>query len=366
MLRRENAKPVPMTLITPAPGSPPPLGYPLHPAVDVAMASVQAPPGDLRPTARLAWAPPSFVRYRYSAGPSVYSTNLYATPTAPGSARVFLTDATYPMPEGGFVDVFDDVVEKKKKKKEDDDGAEKPKKLEAASRPSPPKLLLLQRSALMKVLSLMPWIRHWMQGTIFDGDGILLAGQAKRMASLEAANETKRWAQLYYMPASCDVFVTQLRKWLDREAGGGPQWAPGIAAAVGSSGAAASASSGAAPPAPGSREERKRVLDRKAQHVRLCTTCQRGEKQLRNARNLLVAVCCFALLGLAAVSGGWAFAAAPRGGESSSAVLSSRVAAASATGCSLAAALSAKIASWIHSGLLPNFGFRDYVHAHKD
>ena len=204
MLRRENAKPVPMTLITPAPGASPPQGYPLHPAVDVAMASVQSPPGDLRPTARLAWSPPSFVRYRYSAGPSVYSTNLYATPTTPGSARVFLADAAYPMPEGGIVDVFDGVVRKKVEGADGDENpgtkTKTPEKIEAASRPSPPKLLLLQRLVLMKVLSMFPFIRHWMQGTIFDGDGILLAGQAKRMASLEAADESKRWPQLYYMP----------------------------------------------------------------------------------------------------------------------------------------------------------------------
>ena len=206
------------------------------------MASVQSPPGDLRPTARVAWAPPAFVRYRYSAGALVFSTNLYATPTSPGTARVFLADASYPMPEGGLVDVFDGVVKKKEETKESDgDGADGGRtrgakrageELEAAARPSPPRLLLLQRLVLTKVLSWFPFIRHWMQGTIFDGDGILLAGQAKRMASLEAADAAKRWPQLYYMPASCDVFVTQLRIWLDREAGGGPAWAPGVAAAA--------------------------------------------------------------------------------------------------------------------------------------
>jgi len=354
-----------MTLITPAAGAPPPEGYPLHPAVDVAMASVQSPPGDLRPTARVAWAPPAFVRYRYSAGALVFSTNLYATPTSPGTARVFLADAAYPMPEGGLVDVFDGVVKKKEETKESDgDGADGGKtrgaksageKLEAAARPSPPRLLLLQRLVLTKVLSWFPFIRHWMQGTIFDGDGILLAGQAKRMASLEAADAAKRWPQLYYMPASCDVFVTQLRIWLDREAGGGPAWAPGVAAAAGSSGAAAPASAGAAPPAPGSAGERRKVLDRKAQHVRLCTVCQRGERQLRSARNFLVALAGAALLGLAAVVG-----------AGSSAALGSRAAAAAAGGCVLVAALSGKIASFVHAGLLPNFGFRDYVHAHKD
>ena len=193
MLKRENAKPVPMTLITPAPGAPPPDGYPLHPAVDVAMASVQAPPGDLRPTARLAFAAPSFVRYRYSAGPSVYSTNLYATPTTPGSARVFLADAAYPMPEGGLVNVFDGVV--KKETKAGGDGAEAneappAKKLEAASRPAPPRLLLLQRAVLMTALSWMPFIRHWMQGTIFDGDGILEPGHASPNAAPGPAHRT--------------------------------------------------------------------------------------------------------------------------------------------------------------------------------
>lgn len=359
MLKRENAKPVPMTLITPAPGAPPPEGYPAHPAVDVAMASVTAPPGDLRPTARLAWAAPSFVRYRYSAGPSVYSTNLYATPTTPGSARVFLADAAYPMPEGGLVDVFDGVVVKKETTTTTtNDAPAAPKKLEAAARPAPPKLLMLQRAVLMTLLSWMPFIRHWMQGTIFDGDGILLAGQAKRMASLEAADASKRWPQLYYMPASCDVFVTQLRRWLDREAGGGPQWAPGVAAAAGSSGASASAAAGAAPPAPGSREERKKVLDRRAQHVRLCTVCQKGEKQLRGARNLFVALAGAALLALAAVVGGVFSRAASGSGGGGSAV--------AAAACVLVAALAGKAASFIHSGLLPNFGFRDYVHAHKD
>ena len=366
-----------MTLVSPSPGAPPPAGYPLHPAVDVAMASVQSPPGDLRPTARLAWAPPSFVRYRYSAGALVFSTNLYATPTTPGSARVFLADAAYPMPEGGLVDVFDGVVKKKKDEEEakkarsgggdggGGDGGDggKTEKLEAASRPPPPKLLLLQRLVLMKVLSWFPFIRHWMQGTIFDGDGILLAGQAKRMASLEAADRSRRWPQLYYMPASCDVFVTQLRIWLDREAGGGPRWAPGVAAAVGSSGAAASASSGAAPPAPGSAEERKKVLDRKAQHVRLCTVCQKGEGQLRSARNFFVGLAGAALLGLAAVVG---IGAAGSSSSPAAAALSGRAAAVAAAGCLLVAAGAGKVASFIHSGLLPNFGFRDYVHAHKD
>ena len=338
------------------------------------MASVQAPPGDLRPTARLAWAAPSFVRYRYSAGPSVYSTNLYATPTTPGAARVFLADAAYPMPEGGLVDVFDGVVVKKKEEaKTGGDEGEAEKKLEAATRPSPPKLLMLQRAVLIKVLSWMPFIRHWMQGTIFDGDGILLAGQAKRMASLEKADSSKNWSRLYYMPASCDVFVTQLRRWLDREAGGGPAWAPGVAAAAaGSSGAsAASASSGAAaPPAPGSREERKKVLDRRAQHVRLCTVCQKGERQLRGARNFFVGLAGVALLALAAVVGAGSRALFGGGALSSSSSSGSAAAAtataAAAVGCLLVAALSGKIASFIHSGLLPNFGFRDYVHAHKD
>lgn len=383
MLRRENAKPVPMTLIQPAPGAPPPDGYPRHPAVDVAMASVQSPPGDLRPTARLAWAPPSFVRYRYSAGPAIYSTNLYATPTAPGTARVFLADAAYPMPEGGFVevdDVFAGVVEKEKETKgNDDDKSEqqhqkkKKKKLEVSSRPAPPKLVLLQRIVLMKVLSLFPYIRHWMQGTIFDGDGILLAGQAKRMASLESADRSKSWPQLYYMPASCDVFVTQLRKWLDREAGGGPAWAPGVEAAPGSSGAAASASSLTAGKAatPGSAEERKLVLDRKAQHVRLCTVCQRGEKQLEKARNFFVGLSFFALLGLATIAGGWLLfgggggGAAGNGGVGGGVLSTKRAVAVAAAGCTLVAAVSAKLASAVH-GMLPNFGFRDYVHAHKD
>lgn len=166
------------------------------------------------------------------------------------------------------------------------------------------------------------------------------------------------------MPASCDVFVTQLRKWLDREAGGGPRWAPGVESAPGSSGAAASAASEKA--TPGSAEERRLVLDRKAQHVRLCTVCQKGEKQLKKARDFLVGVSLFALLGLAAVVGGWLFggagAPAARGGIFST----NRAVAAAAAGCSLVAALSAKLAKGIHWGLLPNFGFRDYVHAHKN
>ena len=284
-----------------------------------------------------------------------------------------MADAAYPMPEGGFVDVFDGLVKKKTKattapgesgdaasgEKKDSNNNNNNDKLEAASRPSPPKLLLLQRIILMRVLSLFPWIRHWMQGTIFDGDGILLAGQAKRMASLEAADATKRWPQLYYMPASCDVFVTQLRKWLDREAGGGPQWAPGVEAAVGSSGAAPDAVTAASP---GSREERKKVLDRRAQHVRLCTVCQKGEKQLQKARNVFMAACLFALLGLTAVVGGLAF-----GGGAPKIATGNRGAAAGAAAVfSVVAALSAKAASVIHWGLLPNFGFRDYVHAHKD
>jgi hypothetical protein len=224
----------------------------------------------------------------------------------------------------------------------------------------------------MKVLSWFPWIRHWMQGTIFDGDGILLAGQAKRMASLEAADDSKRWPQLYFMPGSCDVFVTQLRKWLDKEAGGGPAWAPGVKAAKGSSGAAASASAGAAPPSPGSIEERKKVLDRKAQHVRLCTVCQKGEAQLRSTRNFFIGLVGLALLALAAVVGGAAAGSSSSYSSSSAAAAAASsssnraVAVAVASGCVFVAALSGKIAAFIHSGLLPNFGFRDYVHAHKD
>lgn len=125
---------------------------------------------------------------------------------------------------------------------------------------------------------------------------------------------------------------------------------------MGSSGAAASASSGAAPPAPGSVEERKKVLDRKAQHVRLCTVCQKGERELQSTRNFFVGLAGVALLALAAVVGG-----------GRAAWSSNRTAVvAAAVGCLLVAALSAKIASSIHSGLLPNFGFRDYVHAHKN
>ena len=169
------------------------------------------------------------------------------------------------------------------------------------------------------------------------------------------------------MPASCDVFVTQLRKWLDKEAGGGPQWAPGVEAAPGSSGAAASAAASEKAATPGSAEERKLVLDRKAQHVRLCTICQRGEKQLQKARNFFIALSFFALLGLATVVGGWLFGGVGGAARGGGGVLSSNSAAALASaGCALVAGLSAKLASNIHWGLLPNFGFRDYVHAHKD
>ncbi len=325
LLKRANAKPVPMVAIVEdeegktaasknpagtAPLPPPPPHAPgtPRPTLDFRIASVLAPVTDTRPLSRLSWWAPALVRYRYAAGATIFSTNLFCVPTSPGRSRVFLLDGAYPATP--------------------DPNSPPPLKPNARS-------LLLMRVARL-LFSLRPdFMGHAAQGDIFDGDGVFINAQMARLVSAGGA-----WRKLYYMPATCDAAVAGLRAWLDGPGGGGPAWATG-AWSGGLVASADVAAAVAAAPVP-----RSAMLDRAAQHVRLCAVCQVARGRLELARKVATAVGGSVLLAAAFAAG--------RGG------LTPRL--------GLVAGCAAAVAALAHRAAtrwLTKFGFVDYVHSTK-
>lgn len=302
MLDRAKAKPVPMARRPVDPTDP------RSPTLDFDIASVMAPVDVVETTSRLSFHAPTHVRYRYRfGGPRVASTNLYATPTTPGRARVFLADAGYTDP-----DWAPGVAPK-----------ELPK----------PKTTWSNRLKMFKLIlrfKLSPrFVAHWAQSFIFDSDGVLLHGQMERLAAAEKRGGS--WRN-YYMPSSCDRFVAAMRLWTEQVAGGGPAWVPG------------------ATPADTAPMPRSVALDRGAQHTALCPVCQKGQRQITTARNALMVATVGACVAAAAAAGRGAALAARNGPLPWLA----------------AAALAARLAAWTHYTLLPEFGFKDHVHADNE
>lgn len=302
-LDRAKAKPVPMRRREVDAADP------SSPTLDFDIASVMSPLDSIDPTSRLSFHAPTHVRYRYRfGGARIASTCLYATPTSPGRARVFLADAAYTDP-----DYVPGVA---------------PKEL-----PKPPisfgtKVKMIKLALRFKFSP--RFVAHWAQSFIFDSDGVLLHGQMRRLAASIARGVG--WRKAYYVPSSCDRFVGALRAWIDDVAGGGPQWVPG------------------ATPAPTAPLARAVALDRGAQHTALCPVCQKGERQITLFRDALIVACVGACVAAAAAAGRGAALAARNG----------------PLPWLVAAAAAARLAAWAHLTLLPEFGFKDHVHADND
>ena len=216
-----------------------------------------APPSDVSTISRLTFYAPTHVRYRYRqpGGAMVSSTCLYATPTAPGRARVFLCDAAYEDPAPAPAP----------------EGLQKPKTT----------LAMRWRFFLMilRFKLLPPFFTHFAQSFIFDSDGVLLFQQGGRLAA-----SLQTWTRAYYLVSS-DNFVASLRAWIDRVGGGGPTYAPG------------------APPPPPRPLSARVALDRDTQHTALCSLCQQGRAQVTRTRNALVGVAAAAALAAVIAAG---------------------------------------------------------------
>jgi phenylpropionate dioxygenase-like ring-hydroxylating dioxygenase large terminal subunit len=348
MLNRANAKPVPMIPIggeeeggeggggTGLPPPPPHAPGTPAPTLDFRIASVLAPPADTRPLSRLSWWAPTLVRYRYPAGPMVFSTNLFCVPTSPGRSRVFLLDGAYPNPAFGA-------------------GGGGGGAAGGGPAPAKPDLRTAALRYLMKaVFALRPaFLGHHNQGSIFDGDGVFLNRQMAALAQATAASAAaadggastalpSAWKKLYYMPATCDRAVAGMRAWLDGPGGGGPTWASGSWAGGRAPTPALAAAVSAAP------ISRAASLDRAAQHVKHCSICQAAQARLEAVRT--GAVVAGAALFLVA-----AFLAGRTGGPPPG-----RLVAALVGGAVAVAAVFRQTSRW-----LAPFGFMDYVHTTK-
>merc|ERR1712176_495740 len=85
-----------------------------------------------------------------------------------------------------------------------------------------------QKVAMVKFL---PHMRHTLNSNIFDGDGVFLTqqqnlvyeGNARPAAFGDRKNAT--WAKdIYYTPTSADAMILAMRRWMDNQGGGHPDW----------------------------------------------------------------------------------------------------------------------------------------------
>lgn len=245
---------------------------------------------------------------------------LYATPTKPGWSRVFVSMIS---PEG----------------------------LPLSTPPMAALPAFVQR--IIALLDKFPALQHALnRNAILDGDDLFLAAQQRALYAGPGDDHTS-WREKYFLPASTDVGVAALRRWIDvhgsrmpflpqrqqqqRQLGdGGP-----------------SSSAAAAPPAAAlpllSREE---TFDRLSQHTADCPHCSAA---LRNCERALWAC---AVLG-AAFAGACLFGAAAAAlklvAEPARAWAVSAASAAGAAACALLAK-----AVWSLRGL---FVYYDYQHA---
>ncbi|CAE8637155.1 unnamed protein product, partial [Polarella glacialis] len=135
---------------------------------------------------------PTRVVYEYLGDVSIL---LFATPTAPGAARVFLVNLL-PPPATAL-----------------------------------PLRAELQRRFRRLVFSLMTgtflgkYRAHMMDHTIFDGDGIFLAAQQHKLHQEDGRGQDGggSWRS-YFTPGPADALVIAMRRWYEGQGGGQPPW----------------------------------------------------------------------------------------------------------------------------------------------
>ena len=141
----------------------------------------------------------------------------------------------------------------------------------------------------------------------------------------------------YYLPTGSDRMVAAFRRWLEGPGGDGPWGAP--LAAVPDS---------AYPP---EITERRSLLDRHAQHVRECRSCQRADAWMARLGTAAAAAA-------AAAWAAAAFLAASASGGAAAALRGRQVLGLLAAGAVL------WLARWVLAGLRQNwFHWSDYVHS---
>jgi phenylpropionate dioxygenase-like ring-hydroxylating dioxygenase large terminal subunit len=243
------------------------------------------------------------------ADPERVSMLLFATPTKPGWSRVFVSMIS---PEGLTL-----------------------------SSPPVAALPAFVRS-IIALLDKFPALQHALnRNAILDGDDLFLAAQQRALYANSGDDHTS-WRDKYYLPASTDVGVAALRRWIDVHGRKMP-FLPQQRGGDGSSSAAA-----AALPVL-SREE---TFDRYTQHTKDCPHCSAA---LRNCERALW-VC--AILG-AACAGACLFGAAAAALKIVAEPARAWVVSAASAGVAVLCALVAR-GVW---GLRGLFVYYDYQHA---
>lgn len=166
------------------------------------------------------------------ADPERVSMLLYATPTKPGWSRVFVSMIS---PEG-----------------------------HALTSPPVAALPAFVRS-IIALLDKFPALQHALnRNAILDGDDLFLAAQQRALYANSGDDHTS-WREKYYLPASTDVGVAALRRWIDVHG----RKMPFLPQQRGAGGDASSSPAAAALPVL-SREE---TFDRYTQHTKDCPHC---------------------------------------------------------------------------------------------
>ncbi|KAK9792055.1 hypothetical protein WJX73_008202 [Symbiochloris irregularis] len=128
------------------------------------------------------------------------------------------------------------------------------------------------------------WLDHLLLNEIFDGDLAYLHKAAFLAKQNDATGAT--WPQDYYLAAQADASAAAWRRWFNGRGQGGHVHA-----------------SGGEPTKPPAGISRHDLLDRHAQHVTQCPSCQRGLQLVRRSQMVLKGACAAAFLGLAAALG---------------------------------------------------------------
>lgn len=174
-------------------------------------------------------------------------------------------------------------------------------------------------------LKYVPWMLHWINMGIFDGDNVFLHGQDQHLRSMK-----KTWSpDMYYMATSADLLVSTYRKWLQTKGGGGPMKKMSEPNSV----------------------TRRELLDRYTSHTSQCKPCQRGLKLLNTIANvckILSRCCLFFAVSLFANS------------------LTGRLAHWKAALPLIPLCLFVFIEKQIRDKFIPQFYFVDYIHAEKN
>jgi phenylpropionate dioxygenase-like ring-hydroxylating dioxygenase large terminal subunit len=282
-------------------------------------------PGGVTPAPYLLhFRPPGHAWFEFPPDPSAadaerakddrVSMVLYATPAAPGWTRVFVSMLS---PEGSTL-----------------------------TSPPMPNLPPFVRK-IIAALDRMPALQHALnRNAILDGDDLFLAAQAQKLygGPEPPADGHAAWRDEYYLPASVDVGVAALRRWIDvhgRKMPFLPQRQTGEAVAAEQ-----------APPLP-PLPSREVMFDRFNQHTKDCPHCSKALARCNVALWTLAAVGA-ACLG-ASLFAGLAAAFKLVAAEPARVWAVSAATAAGAAACALVAR-----AVW---GLRQLFVFHDYIHA---